>query len=191
MDNIFIYNFVLLVYNEGNNIWREEMNEYPVVAVEDKKEEQLSVYCNYKADVSYIFIRAVIMSLFIFFFIRLICSVVVDTPYFTHHFNQILAKYEYIKEGVSISYMMKSVDFIYGIVVDYILLVLLFFDVLWCALDIIFKLSFSVQRKKPLTSDVALKFVGVKRKLGLFFLRWNIVSVIVIAILYISKIIIF
>ena len=30
MDNIFIYNFVLLVYNEGNNIWREEMNEYPV-----------------------------------------------------------------------------------------------------------------------------------------------------------------
>ncbi len=167
------------------------MNEYSVVRVEDKKEEQLSVYCNYKADISYILIRAVLMSFFIFFSVKLFCRVVIDTPYFSHHLNQIMAKYEYIMEGVSISYMMKSVDFIYRIVVDYILLSLFVFDVLWCALEIIFKLSFSVQRKKEIKSTKAMKFVGIKRRLGLFFLRWNVVSVIIIAILYVSKIIIF
>ncbi len=167
------------------------MNDYPVVITEEKEDERLSVYCNYKADISYILLRAVGLLLFGFFSVKLFSRVFMHTPYLSHNFSQIIAKYEYIKEGVPVAYMMQSVDFIFGLAVDYIFLALCIINVIWCAIGIVFKLRFAVRRKQDAVTPGANRFVFIKRRLSLFFLRWNIVSFIVVVILYVSKKIIF
>ena len=121
------------------------MNEYPAVMEEaQEKNEQLSVYRNYNKDIKAVIIKAILTVMFLYFFISLLAGVIVNTPGFGYNLNQIVVKYEYIAEGVPISYVMESVNFVYDLVIDYILLFCCIINTArWCEMFAVFKSFYS------------------------------------------------
>lgn len=166
------------------------MNEYPVTQTYEK-EERLTVYHNYKSDVGYIILRIIVLGVFAILTALLIKNVISNTPEFYRHYNQITAKYSYILEGVPVAYMMESVNFMYKLVTDYILLGVSVINVIWCASHIVCRIRIGSHRKKENSQQRIMNTVCTRRGISLFCLRWNIVSFIVLIIFFISKRVIF
>ena len=165
------------------------MNDYPVVIEEKEENEQLGIYHNYKKDVKSVVIKAIATVIFLFFTVKLVISVILDTPQLGYNLAQIVAKYEYILEGVPMAYMMSSVNLVYGLLINYILISCCILDTIWFLSGTISGIISLVKGDK--VSSYNLWYFKQRYKTKLFFLRWNVVSAIVIIILKISKIIIF